>query len=77
MEGFLFWLILAVFALVGGAAMLNRRRTYESPEAEPWRASLDDDEPLDLEEIRRAEEEFLSDEGWSPEESGEEEEPWR
>ena len=52
---------------------MTRRRSYESVEDEPWRASLDEDEPLDLDEIERAEEEFYEDEGWS----GDDDEGWR
>jgi hypothetical protein len=74
-----FWLILSVLALAGGAAMLQRRRAYESPDAEPWRRSLGEDEPLDLEAIRRAEEEFLAAEesGWSEDDEADGDEPWR
>jgi hypothetical protein len=59
------WAFMALLVLVGGMAMFRRRRVYESPADEPWRASLaDDDEPLDLEEIRRAEDEWLERDGW-------------
>jgi hypothetical protein len=53
------WIAFATVVLLGGIAAMRRRRDYESVEAEPWRASLDEDEPLDLEEIRKAEEEWL------------------
>lgn len=53
------WITMALLVLLGGFAVLRRRRAYETPEHEPWRASLDDDEPLDMDEIRKAEEEWL------------------
>jgi hypothetical protein len=53
------WIALATVVLLDGIAALRRRRMYESVEEEPWRASLEEDEPLDLDEIRRAEEEWL------------------
>jgi hypothetical protein len=53
------WIALATVVLLGGIAAMRRRRMYESVEEEPWRASLEEDEPLDLDEIRRAEEEWL------------------
>lgn len=70
----MFWLLLTVLALLGGLAMSPRRKSYESVEEEPWRASLEDDDPLDVEEARRAEEEWLED-SWEEEE--EDDEPWR
>lgn len=69
------WMALAILALVAGFLALRRRRGYESVETEPWRASLaEEDEPLDLEEIRRAEEEWLGDGEWDGEA---EDESWR
>lgn len=69
----MFWMMLAVLVVVGALLMIARRRRYETVEEEPWRASLvEDDEPLDIEEVRRAEEEFLA-EPWQEDE----EEPWR
>jgi len=60
------WVLMAVLVLVAGLSLMRRRAAYESMEDEPWRASLQaDDEPLDLDEIRRAEEEWLADEPWS------------
>ncbi len=68
----MFWLMLALLVVVGALLALSRRRSYESVEEEPWRASLtEEDEPLDMDEVRRAEEEFLAD-SWE-----EDEEPWR
>jgi hypothetical protein len=67
----MFWIAMAVLLLVAAGSILGRRRAYESDEQEPWRASLDEEEPLDVEEARRAEEEFLAedfeedDESWS------------
>ena len=69
----MFWLLLALLVLLGAYSMTRRRRLYESTAAEPWRASLKEDEPLDIEEVRRAEEEWLDDSGWQ---SAEDEE-WR
>lgn len=67
--------LLGVLALLAGLAALRRRRRPPEPE-EPWRRSLEDDEPLDLEEIRRAEEEFLA--GGVEEDFDEDDgEPWR
>jgi hypothetical protein len=69
------WLLMTVIAILGGFLMLRRKRSYESVEQEPWRASLaQEDEPLDLEEIRKAEEEWLNSTDW---EDSPEDEPWR
>lgn len=66
---------MALLAVLGAAAAMRRRRGYEDPGEEPWRASLQrDDEPLDVEEIRRAEDEWLEEDGWS-DAAGDEE--WR
>jgi hypothetical protein len=59
------WIILAILAIAGG--FLARRRSTNDIDEEPWRASLrepDDDEPLDIEEIRNAEEEWLASDAW-------------
>lgn len=56
----MFWVTLAILVIVGGVLLRNRRAVPTSEE-EPWRASLDEDEPLDLEEIRRAEAEWSAD----------------
>jgi hypothetical protein len=70
----MFWLMLAVLVILGAAAAMARRRRYEAVDTEPWRASLrEDDEPLDLDEARRAEEEFLASD-WQEREDDEE---WR
>lgn len=69
----MFWLLLALLVVLGAYSMARRRRSYHSTAAEPWRVSLNDDEPLDIEEVRRAEEEWLDDSGW---EAAEDEE-WR
>ena len=68
------WMLMAIAVIAGGMMMMRRRRAYEASEHEPWRASLNEDEPLDLDEIRRAEEDWLEDEGW---EDRPEEEAWR
>lgn len=70
----LFWLLLAVVVLIAAIIGTARRRRYESVEEEPWRASLEEDEPLDVARARRAEEEFLRDH-W--EGDSDEAEPWR
>ena len=59
------WILLAVLVIVGGVML--RRRPSPSFENEPWRASLDadDDGELDMNAIRQAEDEWLSDAGWS------------
>lgn len=67
--------LLAVLVLLGGAFALSRRRRPRELDQEPWRASLQDDEPLDIDAIRDAEEEFLADD-WE-EDDGEEGEEWR
>ncbi len=62
----MFWILTAVLVALGALLVLSRRRRYDSPGEEPWRAALEsDDEPLDVEEIRKAEEEWLQDDGWS------------
>jgi hypothetical protein len=71
----MFWTFMALVVLLGGMMMLLRRRQPEQFADEPWRASLrEDDEPLDMDEIRRAEDEWLTDSGW---EGPDEEESWR
>lgn len=68
-----FWLILTILALVAGFAAV-RRRSPASIEREPWEADPADDEPLDMEEIRRAEAEWEAEQDW---EGPSEEEEWR
>jgi hypothetical protein len=69
------WVLMALLVLVAGMSMMLRRREYETVESEPWRASLaDQDEPLDMEEIRRAEDEWLATEEWG---DSAEDESWR
>lgn len=69
------WFLMTLLVLFGAAAALRRRRAYESAEDEPWRASLkEEEEPLDMDEIRRAEEEWLDDEPWS---DCDEDDDWR
>lgn len=71
----MFWLMMAMVVIVAGLLAFRRRRNYESTDAEPWRASLSrDDEPLDMDEARRAEEEWLQEEGWS---DSDDDEAWR
>jgi hypothetical protein len=70
-------LILASLLAVAVAVVLLRGPRRQPLDDEPWRASLrepEDDEPLDMEEIRRAEEEWGADgESWD----GNDDEPWR
>ena len=70
----LLWFGFAALVIVGALRM--RARSVSTDDDEPWRASLyqDDDEPLDIEEIRQAEEEWLEEEAWS---EAEDDEPWR
>jgi hypothetical protein len=71
----MFWLLLSVLAVVAFFALVSRRKRYESVEEEPWRASLEEDEPLDWEAAQRAEDEWLAENEW---EKGEEDgEAWR
>lgn len=63
----MFWLSLTLLAIIAAIAVTVRRRRYTGIEDEPWRASLEDDEPLDMDEIRAAEEEWNDwedDESW-------------
>lgn len=70
----MFWILMAILVVMGAALVLRRRRQYETPRQEPWRSSLAKDEPLDLEEIRRAEDEWLQEDAW---EDLPEDESWR
>ncbi|MBA4159403.1 MAG: hypothetical protein H0X65_18305 [Gemmatimonadetes bacterium] len=72
----MFWLLLTILLVIAGVIALSRRRNYRAREVEdePWRASLDEDEPLDLDAAREAEERWLAEE-W--EEDDAEDEPWR
>jgi hypothetical protein len=69
----IFWLALVALLVIGFFAALSRRRRYETVEDEPWRASLDDDEPLDMDAAREAEEEWLE-QSWDEDDGGE---AWR
>lgn len=53
----MFWLIAAVLVVIAGAVLLRQRKGY-AVEREPWEADPEDDAPLDIDEIRRAEQEF-------------------
>ncbi len=73
MLGLLFAVLLVIAVLV----IAGRRRSATVPADEPWRQSLveeDDNEPLDIEEIRRAEAEWAAEEAFDWEE---EDESWR
>lgn len=77
----MFWVMMAL--LLAAGFMLRRRETGAS-EDEPWQASLEGaggDSPLDIEEIRRAEEEWLAGSEWDADSgdwSGDvEDEDWR
>jgi hypothetical protein len=67
------WFLMALIVIVAGLTMLRRKRLYESVEDEPWRRSLAD-EPLDIEEIRREEEEWLKSSEWD---GSSDDEAWR
>jgi hypothetical protein len=72
----MFWIFLAVLVITAGLLVMGRRRRYESVEDEPWRASLaESEEPLDMDEIRRAEDEWLEEAEWEDPSAGGEE--WR
>ena len=61
----MFWILMAFFVVIGAMVVLRRRAQYESPREEAWRTSLEaENEPLDMEEIRQAEEEWLADDAW-------------
>lgn len=65
-----FFVILILLAVVAIIVRKPRRAKYED---EPWRASLnEEDEPLDMEEARRAEEEWENEGGleWEEDEEG-------
>ncbi len=69
------WILMAFLVVLSAMVVLRRRARYESPGEEPWRASLQsEDEPLDLEEIRQAEDEWLQDDGWR---DSSEDDSWR
>jgi cytochrome c-type biogenesis protein CcmH/NrfF len=68
------WVLMAVLVIVGAVLAFQRKRRYDSPRDEAWRASLDSDEALEIEEIRRAEEEWLEAGGW---EEPPEDDAWR
>lgn len=70
----MFWLLLALLVVVAFVLALTRRRSYEAVDAEPWRASLEPDEPLDWEAAREAEEEWLAE---AEREDEGEDESWR
>lgn len=65
------WFMLAIVTI---GAFVVRRRAANLFEGEAWRVSLEDDEPLDVEEARQAEEEWLQESGW---EDYEDDESWR
>jgi hypothetical protein len=68
------WILMAMLVLLAGAAAVRRRHVGPRVEDEPWRASLGEDEPLDVDEIRRAEEDWLRE---ADAEDGLGEEDWR
>lgn len=67
----MFWLILGILVIVAGFAMRKRTASY-AVEREPWEAEPDEDEALDIEEIRLAEAEWEADADWE-----DPEEDWR
>jgi hypothetical protein len=71
MIGLLFALLLVAAVIL----VVRRRNRPDVPLAEPWRESLREDaEPLDIEEIRRAEEEWATEGGLEWEEDND---SWR
>jgi hypothetical protein len=71
----MFWIFLTILVVLAFFVAASRRRRYESVEEEPWRASLEDDEPLDWDAARKAEDEWLSEESWNSD--GDDGEAWR
>lgn len=66
------WFMLAIITV---GAFIARRRATHYFEEEAWRESLDDgEEPLDMDEIREAEEEWLEESAWQ---DLEDDESWR
>lgn len=71
----MFWLLLSLLVIVGGILVMRRTASYEVRDDEPWRRSLvSDDEPLDMDEARRAEDEWLESTSW---EDVQDDESWR
>jgi hypothetical protein len=73
------FLLLSLVVVVGGFVALGRRRSgtawEDRLEREPWALSLRDEEladdgPVNDDEIRAAEDAFLEEEGWEPEDPG-------
>jgi hypothetical protein len=60
----MFWLLLTLILITGGIFVLRRKASYIDSEKEPWRRSLREDAPLDMDEIRSAEEEWASGDEW-------------
>lgn len=73
----MFWVLMAL--LVIAAAVLVRRPRRNADADEPWRASLreEEDEPLDIDEIRRAEAEWLEGDVWTDDGLDDDGEGWR
>ncbi len=68
-------LVFALLLVAAVALVARRRGSPKTPVDEPWRESLREDaEPLDIEEIRRAEEEWAAEGGLEWEEDSE---SWR
>ncbi len=59
----MFWLILTALVIVAGFALRKKRGSY-AVEREPWDAEPSPEDPLDIEEIRRAEAEWEAEEDW-------------
>jgi hypothetical protein len=68
------WLLMTLLVLVAGIIVLRRKATFVAADDEPWRQSLDEDEPLDIDEIRQAEEEWIETTEW---EDPPDDESWR
>lgn len=61
----MFWLLMTLLVIVGGILVLRQKAaTLVASDEEPWRRSLGEDEPLNIEEIRHAEDEWTSGDDW-------------
>ncbi len=58
------WLFLTLLLITGGVLLMRRKAAYVASEDEPWRRSLPEDAPLDIDEIRSAENEWTSGDDW-------------
>jgi hypothetical protein len=61
----MFWLLMTLLVIVGGILILRQKAATLASEDEPWRRSLGEDAPLNIEEIRQAEDEWNSGNDWT------------